>query len=297
MPKHIVELLTTLGVPAEDAAKIDSLPEAEQATFDAKPYVEKVKGNYQTQFQNDPAFFTDLTIEKLPPSVKKQLESAAFGRAANIVTPKFLKILGMTEADYADVPEEQREKFETLIPAIAERWVKTRGGKDGDKKLQEELIEARKQLEKYGPDYEKGIETKHQTAADQKIAAAIFNSALVGELAAIPGLKIAASDIAATASAQLLSKYGFERIGDYSVELRQKANPQMKVLKNGSSQELTLKDALLEIATERGWVEKEQSDPKNGQGKFKVEPNGKGKLEMIPPHLQDKISKKIAAES
>lgn len=291
MPKHVVDLLTNLGLPAEEAAKIDALPEADQATFDAKPYVEKVRGNYQTQFQNDPAFFNEMTLEKLPVEVKKKVESAQFGRAAKIVTDKLLKGLGMTEADYADLPDEQKEKIELLIPAIAERYSKT---KAGDKQLQQDLIEARKKLEAFDG-YEEKTKTKYESEANQKIAAAIFNAALIGELSAIPGLKIAAGDIAKTANDLLQAKYGFERVGDFAIELRQKANPQMKVLKNGSSQELTLKDALMEIATERGWVEAKKEDAK-GNGVVTVAPNGKGSLEMIPPHLREKISAKIASE-
>lgn len=293
MPSHIENLLTTLGIPAEDAATIIAIPEAEQANFDVKPYAEKVKSNYQTQLQNDANFFTDITIEKLPPEIKKKIESAQFGRAAKITTDKLLKGLGMTEADYADLPDETKEKIELLIPAIAEKYTKT---KAGDKQLQLDLIEARKKLEAFGPDYENGIKTKYEGEATQKITAAIFNSVLIGELSAIPGLKIPAGDIAATANQIIQSKYGFERIGDFAVELRQKTNPAMKVLKENSSHELTLKEALMDIATERGWIEKEKEN-ESGHGKFEVKPNGKGALSMVAPHLQDKISKKIAAEA
>lgn len=296
MPKHIVDLLTTLGVPPEDAAKIDSLPEAEQATFDAKPYVDKVKGNYQTQLQNDPEFFKDLTIEKLPADVKKRVENTAFGRAANVVKDKLLKGLGMTEADFADLPDEQKDKIETLIPVITERWTKT---KSSDKQLQADLIEARKQLEKYGPDYEKGIETKYETAAEQKVTSAIFNAALVGELSSIEGLKIPAADVAATANQLLQSKYAFVRVGDYSVELRNKENKDLKILKPNSSEVLTLKDALNDIAVERGWVDKpDESDPKKKSGKVTITPDKTGVQRMVvAPHLEDKVKKKIAAES
>ena len=71
----------------------------------------------------------------------------------------------------------------------------------------------------------------------------------------------------------------------------------MKVLKDGTSHEVTLKDALLEIATERGWIEKEKIEDKTGSGKIEIKPNGKGELSMVPPHLQDKISQKIAASA
>lgn len=296
MPSHVETLLTTLGIPAEDAAKIIAVPEAEQATFDATPYAEKVKTNYKTQFENDPAFFEGATLEKLPIEVKKKLESSQYGRAANIMRDKLLKGLGLTDADLADLTEEQKEKLELYVPAVAEKYAKT---KAGDKQVQAELIAERKKNEeinkKFGPDYEKEIETKYQTQAEQKVTAAIFNAALIGELSAIPGLKIPAADIAATANGILQSKFGFERVGDYSVELRQKANPQMKVLKNGSSQELTMKEALMEIATERGWIESAKTDGK-GSGKIPVVPDGKGALTMVPPHLQGKISAKIASE-
>jgi len=291
MPKHIQDILIAAGIPAEDAEKIDSLPEADQATFDSKPYMDKVKESYKTQFQNDPEFFTDLTLEKLPPAVKKKVESAQYGRAANVMRDKFLKGLGMSDADIADLTDEQREKLEQFIPAVTEKYAKS---KSSDKKLQEDLIAARKELEKYGPDYEKGIESKYNTLSEQKIAAAIFRANLIGELSRIPGLKISASDIAKTADEIVNSKYAFERVGDFGVELRQKANPQMKVLKDNSSHELTLSEALLEIAKERKWVE-EEKEHKNGSGVIKVTPGKEGLMAGIPPHLQERIGSKINA--
>lgn len=287
-----VTALTSLGISAEDAATIAATPETDAATFDAAPYAEKVRSNYKTQFENDPAFFSDATIEKLPIEIRKRMESSQFGRAAKIVTDKLLKGLGMTEADYADLPDEQKEKIELLIPAIADRYTKT---KAGDKQLQADLIAARKQLEAYGPDYETGIETKYKTQAETTVSNAIFNAALIGELSAIPGLKIAAGDIAKTANDILQSKYGFERVGDYSVELRQKDNKSMKVLKANSSHELTLREALTEIATERGWIEKPAASG-NGSGIITTVAPTNGVLNMMPPHLQDRIGKKIAAE-
>jgi hypothetical protein len=290
MPKHIQDILIAAGIPAEDAEKIDSLPEADQATFDSKPYMDKVKESYKTQFQNDPEFFTDLTLEKLPPAVKKKVESAQYGRAANVMRDKFLKGLGMSDADIADLTDKQREKLEQFIPAVTEKYAKT---KAGDKQLQQDLIEARKKLEGYDG-YEDKIKVKYETESNQKIAAAIFRANLIGELSRIPGLKISASDIAKTADEIVNSKYAFERVGDFGVELRQKANPQMKVLKDNSSHELTLSEALLEIAKERKWVE-EKTEPGKGSGVVTVTPDKNGALSMVPPHLQDRISSKIGA--
>lgn len=291
MPTPVETILTSAGIPAEDVTKIIALQGEEAEKFDANPYLEKVKGNYQTQFKNDPAFFSDITIENLSPEVKKKIEGGQFARAANIVKDKFLKALGMTEADYSDLPEEQQKELDRFIPAIAEKFAKT---KAGDKQLQQDLIEARKKLEGYDG-YEEKVKTQYEKQSEQKIAAAIFRANLIGELSRIPGLKISASDIAKTADEIISSKYAFERVGDFGVELRQKANPQMKVLKNGSSHELTLSEALLEIATERNWVEA-KIDPKTGSGKVTVTPTNEGLKAVVPPHLQGKISSKIAAE-
>lgn len=293
MPKHIVNLLTGLGLPAEDATKIDSLTETEQETFDFKPYAEKVKANYHTQFQNDPTFFDDITLEKLPLDIKKKIENTQFGRAAKITSDKLTKGLGMTDADYAELTTEQKEKLELFVPAIAEIFSRT---KTGDKELQNQLIDARKQLEKYGPEYETTIATKYETQANQKISSAIFNSNLIGELSSIPKLKIAASDIAKTASDILLNKYGFERIGEFDIELRQKDKPEMKVLKEGTSHQLTLKDALVDIATERGWIDEDDPDGNKGGGKINIVPKD-GKLTIVSPHISDKIKRKIAEEA
>lgn len=293
MPTSPVEtLLSTIGIPADDVTKIISLPEDQQASFDAKPYAEKVKANYQTQLQNDPAFFSELTLDKLPVEVKKKLENSQFGRAAKIAQDRILKGLGLTENDLADLTDEQRQKLEEFIPAVTEKYTKT---KAGDKQLQADLIEARKRLEALDGLEEK-LKGKYESEANQKITSAIFNAALIGELSAIQGLKIPAGDIAATANNILQNKYAFERVGDYAVELRQKANPQMKVLKEGSSHELTLKDALSEIAKERGWIEQKQQATGSGSGTVAVLPGSNGLKMEVPPHLQNRISQKIAAE-
>jgi len=294
MPNPIEVLLTSIGITPEDATKIVSLPDAEKETFDAKPYVEKVRGNFKTQLQNDPTFFEGLTAEKLPPDIVKKIEKDQFFRANNIMKGKLTKGLGLTDADLADLTDEQKEKLESYVSAVAEKFVKT---KAGDKQIQAELIEARKKLEAFDG-LEDRVKTKYETESNQKINSAIFNAVLLGELSSIDGLKIAASDIAPVANGILQSKYGFERVGDYNIELRQKANPTMKVLKDGTSHEMTMKDALIAIATERGWIaEKEEGEDEKetGSGKFKVKNSG-GKLKMVAPHLQDKISKKIAAE-
>lgn len=293
MPKHLETLLTTAGIPADDVAQILAVPEAEQETFDVKPFADKIKTNYQTQLQNDPAFFEGLTPEKLPIDTKKKLENSAFGRASKIVVDKFIKGIGMTDADYQDLPQETKDKIELLIPAIAEKWTKT---KSGDKQIQEQLIEARRQLEKYGPDYEQTVASKFENEANQKINNTILRANLIGELSALEGLKIPAADLAKTAEDILLSRYGYERVGDFTIELRQKANPQMKVLKDNSSQELSLREALQQLATERNWIAEEKTESK-GSGVVKVEPNKNGQLQMVAPHLRDKISKKIQAEA
>lgn len=291
MPNNSEALLKSIGISDEDIQAINSVPE--DKVFDPSPYVGKIKESYQTQLKNDAAFFSDLTVDKLPKDVKKRLESEQYGRASNIVKDKALKAFGMTEAEFEDLPEEQRQKLETFMPVLAERYAKT---KAGDKEMQNQLIQERKAFEKYREenDQEK-IKAKFETEYNDKFTKAILTANLISELSAIPGLKISAADIAKTAKDIIESKYAFEKVGDFGVELRQKANPQMKVLKDNSSQELTLKEALTAIAEERGWVEK-TSDPKTGKGTVttKVEPN-KGVLVMAP-HLQDKISAKIAAE-
>jgi hypothetical protein len=290
MPSPVETILTSVGIPAEDVASI--IAAAPDADFDVTPFAEKVKGNYQTQFKNDPAFFSDLTVDNLPPETRKKLESSQYGRAANITRDKMLKALGLSAADIADLTPEQKEKLEEFVPAVTEKWTKT---KSSDKQVQQELIEARKQLEKFGPEYEEGLKAKYENESNQKVATAIFRANLIGELSRIPGLKISASDIAKTADEILSSKYAFERVGDFGVELRQKANPQMKVLKNGSSHELTLTEALAEIATERNWIEKE-TKPVNGSGKVTVTPTNEGLKAVVSPHIADKISQNIAAE-
>lgn len=294
MPSHIETVLTSLGISAEDAIAILAVPEADQATYDVKPIAEKVKANYQTQFKNDPSFFNDIKLENLTPDVRKQIESGQYARATNVAKEKIAKAFGFTDEEIKDLATDDFKSLDFYVPAIAEKYAKT---KAGDKQLQQDLIDARKKLEQFGPDYEANIATKYKSEAEQQITQAIFNANLVGDLAGIEGLKISAGDLAPIAASALMAKYGFVKSGDFSIELRQKANPEMKVLKEGSSQELTLKEALQMIAVEKNWVDK-KADPQDqgtGGGKLNIKPEG-GKLVMAP-HLQDKINKKIAAEA
>lgn len=293
MPKIVEALLSKVGIPSEDISKVLSVPEAEQEQFDVSPYVDKIKTNYQTQLQNDPHFFNDLTLEKLPDTVKKKVESGQYGRATNVAKEKIAKALGFTSEEIKDLEADEYKALDFYIPAILEKWTKN---KSGDKQTQEQLIQARKKLEEYDG-YEDKIKTKYEAETNQRVNSIIFNSAVVGELSTIPNLKISAADIAKTAHDILQSKYSFERVGDYGIELRQKQNPQMKVLKGNTSQELTLKEALTEIAVERGWVDKEKTPEGPVKGKIEVKPDGKGSLTMVAPHLQKKIGDKINAEA
>ncbi len=291
LPKYVQDILTGIGLPAEDAAKIDALPETEQAAFDANPYLEKIKENYGKQFKNDPEFFNGITVETLPPAVKKTLESGQYARATNEAKSKLAKALGFTSEEIKDLETDNYKALDYYVPAIAEKWTKI---KSGSKETQEQLIAERKEKEKLIADFAEKEKTVNQTT-EQKITGILLNAALIGELSAIPGLKINATDIAKTAHDLIAAKYAFERVGDYGVELRNKTNPQMKVLKNGSSQELTLKDALIELATERNWIDKTPDPKKPKSGEITVNPTKDGLKMVVAPHLQDKISKKIAA--
>ncbi len=294
MPKHLETLLTSAGLPAEDVAQILAVPEAEQETFDVKPFAEKVRSNYQTQLQNDPAFFSELTLEKLPPEIKKTLESGQYARMTNVAKEKIAKSLGFTAEEIKDLQTDDYKALDFYIPAILEKWTKN---KSGDKETQAQLIEARKKLEQFGPDYEESIRSKFETESNQKINQTLLRANLISELSGIEGLKIPASDLAKTAEDILLSKYGYERVGDFSIELRQKANPTMKVLKDDSSQELSLREALQQLATERNWISEEKKDDK-GSGKIEVKPGKDGSLKMhVAPHVAEKIRNKIQAEA
>ncbi len=291
MPSHVETLLTSFGIPAEDAATIVSLPAEEAAKFDVTPYADKVKNNYQTQFKNDPEFFSDITFDNLAPEVKKKFESSQYARAANITKSKLVKALGMTEADYADLTDEQKEKLDLFVPAIAERYGKS---KAGDKQLQQDLIEARKQLENY-EGFEEKIKAKYEGETEQKITDVISNASILSELSGLQGLKVKASTLAREAKEILNAKYAIVRVGDFGVELRQKSNPQMKVLKPNSSHELTLKEALAEIAEGEAWVEPQEKDKQSGSGKVTVTPTNNGLKAVVAPHIADKISNKIKA--
>jgi hypothetical protein len=282
--EHLNSLITSAGIEAADIEAILALPaDAKPEDFKVDDYVGKIKTNIETQVKNDPKFWEGLNSENIHADFKKRLESEQYGRAANITRQKVLKGLGLTEADIADLPDEDKNKLEVFVTKAAEKFAAT---KTSDKQLQQQLVETRKKLE----DLELDIPTREgkiKQDYETKYNSEKLDFIILAELATVENLKAPAQYLVKELAAALKEENAFEINGLSAVPM-QKSNPKLKILEG--SKEVSLKDLIVKKLTADGLIAAPAAPGKNGGTvTVDVNPDGKGGL-GISSHIMDKIT-------
>jgi hypothetical protein len=283
MQKHLEEVLTASGLPADQVKALVELPE-DAKDFKPDVYVTPIHTTAETKVKNDPKFYEGLNKENLPKEFLKTLESEQYGRAANILRTNVLKASGLSEKDFEALGEDGK-KIDVFTPAFIK---KVTDGKVTDKELQQKLIEAHKELEELKTGQPE-LEKKYQSAADAKIADFQISAAVLTTLASVQGLKAPAKYLNGDIVRQLRTKYGFQ-ISDGNVEIRQKDKPDLKVLVD--NKELTLAAAIGQILEADGLIDKKTTT----KVETKVEGDGKNGLK-ISSNVDDKIKNRIAQDA
>lgn len=285
MQKHLEEVLTATGLPADQVKALVELPE-DTKDFKTDTYVGTIKTGVETGIKNDPKFYEGLNKENLPKEFLKTLESEQYGRAANILRTNVVKASGLSDKDFEALGEEGK-KIDVFTPAFIKKVTE---GKVTDKELQQKLIDAHKELEELKaatPELEK----KYQGQADQKIAEFQISAAVLTTLASVQGLKAPAKYLNADVVRQLRGKYAFE-IVDGSVELRQKDKPTLKVLVD--NKELTLAGAIGQILEADQLIDKKATTKTDT--KIDINTDGNNGLK-ISKNVDDKIKNRIAQDA
>jgi hypothetical protein len=288
MQKHLEEVLTAAGLPADQVAALVALPD-DAKDFKPDTFVAPVRTTIETQVKNDPKFYEGLNKENLPKEFVKQLEQEQYGRAAVIVRGNMLKAVGLAEKDFEALGDEGK-KIEVFTPAFVKKLSE---GKVTDKELQQKLIDANTkiaELEGATPQ----LEEKYKTQYEKQLSEEKTQFVVLASLAQVQGLKAPANFIADKITARLRDKYAIVVTGLDAV-IRQKDKPDLKVLVDGKT-ELTLNDAILAELKAVDLVidPKKKTDKKDGTVVVEVEP-GKGDFKLNS-HVNDKISKRLAEE-
>lgn len=274
---HLQQVITAAGLGADAVKAIMDLPE-DAKDFSPDDHVSALRDNVATGLKNDPKFYEGINRDHLPKEFLKTLEGEQYGRAANIARSNILKNIGMKEEDFKDLGEEGK-KLDVFIPAVIKKFTE---GKITDKQLQEALQAANvkiQDLEKQIPDLEKKYEAEYGT----KMAAFQNGQNVLATIAKIPGLKVSASLVGRTVQEQLASKYTLALVNGQTV-LRQLDKPDLKVLVDNNTTELTLERAITEILTKEEAIDpkaaKKGTERESGKTKTDVDPDDQGGLKL-----------------
>lgn len=288
---HLEQVATAAGLTPDAVKAIVELP-ADAKDFTPDAHVTALRDNVATALKNDAAFYEGLTVDKLPQPVQKALEAQQYGRAATIARTNMLKTAGLKEDDFKELGEEGK-KLDVFIPALIAKFA---AGKITDKQLQEGLQKANQELEEL-----KGqlptLEKKYADQYETKVAGFQNSANVLATIAQVPGLKVPASLVGRAVQEKLAATYALVLVNGQT-ELRQLSNPQLKVLVDNGTKELTLERAVTEIlntekAIDEGAAKKATTKE---TGKTEIENNGDGTLKLST-HVNGRLAKRLEQES
>lgn len=288
---HLEQVATAAGLTPEAVKAIIELP-ADAKDFKTDEHVTALHGVVGNALKNDAKFYEDLTIEKLPPTVKKALEQEQYGRAANIARSNMLKNANLTEKDFEELGEEGK-KLDKFIPAL---MAKFSAGKITDKQLQEGMLKAKQELEQL-KDQLPGLEKKYADQYETRVAGFQNSANVLATIAQVPGLKVPASLVGRAIQDQLAANYTLVLVNGQT-ELRQLDKPELKVLVDNGTKELTLERAVTELLTKEKAIDEEAAKKSTTKvnGKTEIENDGKGNLKLSP-HVNGRLAKRMEQEA
>lgn len=289
--EHIKQLLTALNVPDDKIKAVMELPPEKVAEFKPDEIVTLVRSNTAETIKNDPEFWKALDEKNVNEDFRKRIETAQYGRAANIARTNILKATGLKEEDFKDLGEDGK-KLDVFIPAIVKKITE---GKVTDKTMQEQLMKVTEELNKLKEE----APTTEQKIRDEytgKMTEEKFDFIVLSRVASTPGLKVPAHYVSDKIAAQLKEDHNFVVSGTRA-ELRQKANKELKVLENGK--EVTLDAAIQKILKADGLIDEKAAAAASGGGNPKgtvtVEVEGSQNGLQLG-HVNDKISQRLQEE-
>lgn len=288
MNDAIKKLLAALGLPQ---AQIDALAAISDAKdLKVEDFVTPIKTNFQTQFLNDDTFLESIPEEKTSKTVKKQIESSQYARFMN-ETQDVTREFAISLDDLT--PEEKKSLKGTLRAAIKKAQASGADSKtitDLQDKLSQVMAEKTKaetEAEKRVNDAVSSTSKKYADKLEKANAIAILNGQTT----------VPAEYVVDTALGKVKEKYTVSFNPEtLTAELKQKANPQLDVLRQDGSR-ITLKDALVEQIKEDGIYKEIEKEETIAPKTEKIEVTGDATKAVVASYIEKKMQPALAQEA
>lgn len=286
--EYLKPVLTGLGLDETKANELLNIPEDKQKDFKPDEILAEAKKTWETKLKNDPEFLGSLTEEVLPEPLLKSIENKQFGKASSMTRQHLMKQMGLSDTDFEDLGEEGK-KIQVFTKRAVEKFI---AGKSTDEKLQQDLIAARKEVEKLKeeePVKLTELENKYKAENDSRM----FEFIVLTNLANFKNLKVPVSYVVDKVTAKLKTAYAFE-VDGMEATPKQKNNPKLDVIVG--TDKLTLPKAIEKILTDDDLLQKETKPTKEtGTVEIDVDGSSSGGLK-ISSHIADKIKKNLELE-
>lgn len=293
------KFLAALGVSADTIKKLNELTPEQLKDFKADELAMPVTQSYETRFLNDNNFLKKLQIEKLPESILKTIEGNQYGRFMTELKEVAEKELGLKIDTFSEDEQKSLKKF--FRKANADYVQLKAGDKTTLTELQKQLSNALRDKEQVETDAQKRITDAVQLEKN-RLNSSIEKLSMKSHLSSLHQngfeLKVNPDYIVDAVIGKMKSKYAINVGDDFTIDIKQKDNPQLDIL-NKSGQKVTFDEALLEVLNADKMVTKIEQQQGNGQEqqpvKIKIGGDGKSTTEL-PSYISKNIQANIDAE-
>lgn len=291
--KHIEQVLTTAGLPADQFKALNELPD-DAPDFKPDAYTAPIRTAVETAVKNDPTFYESLTPESLAPvapKLLKTIEAAQYGQAADRNRTKLLQAFGYTRKDLGDISDEEFKSPEGFAKALG---AKLANGKLTDAEIQKALMAANEKIQKLESEEIPNLSKKYQDEANTTVSERTFELVSLSTLASVEGLNTPAIDLAPALHRELRSRYDWKVDGMDVVPMQKGKN--LRAMNANNTKELSLNDAVNAIVDERKWSTKKTSKTTKDEGTSRIDTDGDTGEYKVPAHVAPKMQKLIDSQ-
>ncbi len=265
MAEQHKRVLKKLGLPDALIEKLETMTADDLAKMTDDEFTNPVSLAFRTKLENDNDFLTGLTVEKLPDSLKKTLESGQYTRFMKEIEEVATKELHLSPDAFTD---EDRKKLKPFVRKVNEMYVAKNGGANAEalKTLQQNLQKEMAEKEELKTGAQKLL-ADQETALKGTYGAKLQKMAGIVKLSKQAGLKIQPEYALPVILDKMNAKYSVEfdeDKGDFV--LKQKANNKLAVLK-ADGKELTFDEEMTEMLKADKMIEEPKGKTKEEEQK------------------------------
>ncbi len=290
MAEQHVAIFQGLGLSPEQIAEIEGVTPEKLTEFKADGYLTAINGVQKTKFSNDADFLGSLSVDKLPATLTKNIESGTYGRFMNELKELAAKEWGVDPKTVLSPDQEKSLKgaFKTL------RDASIKDKPEAMKELQAQLATALQDKEATATTLKKEMEVA--LATEKGATGAILERiAGVNVIASVKGLTTPAKFLVSPVLQQVKAKYAMVVDPEtFDVKLMQKANPELEAL-DGGGKPLSYSAIVAEILKKEGVID-ETKAAKEGAAPVVTTVTVGENGSVVPSYIADKMKATLEEE-